>query len=116
MGWRDGPTSGTFTYGTTATGVQATEWETLVIESAIPSTTQCINVIVYGTDGPASLNTPAAGQWALDSLVVEVGTDADDTGPAEYFDGDTWEGDAILDPRWTGTPGASTSELTRGGA
>ena len=115
FGYRDSPSSGTITYTTMTEGIAAIEWETVVIEGVIPSTTQYVNVVVYPVDGPSSTTTPAGTEWAIDSLLIEVGSTAEDTGSGGYFDGDTWEGDAVLDPRWTGTAGASTSELTRGG-
>jgi hypothetical protein len=115
LGYRDLPTTGTITYGAMTTGVAASTWTTLTVEAVIPATTQYLNVLVYAVDSATGTTIVTGTEWGLDGLCVELGTTAEDTGPATYFDGDTWEGDAVLNPRWTGTPNASTSELTRGG-
>ena len=115
LGYRDDPATGTVTYGALTTGVAAPGWTTITVEGVVPSTTQYVNVITYPVDGPSSTNTPVDTEWGMDALCIELGTTADDTGPADYFDGDTYEGDGTFTARWTGTPNASTSQLTRGG-
>lgn len=61
----------------------------------------------FFTGGDAA---PAGSTFDITGLLVEKTSVLQ-----QYFDGDTWEGDAILDASWTGTPNASTSVLTRGG-
>lgn len=102
-------------YGSVTTGVTAGGWTTFTVEGVVPDTTLSVNILLYATDGAASMTAPAGSEWGMDGLCVEIGTSSADTGSAEYFDGDTWEGDTILTASWTGTPNASPSVLTRGG-
>ncbi|UJQ87154.1 minor tail protein [Arthrobacter phage BaileyBlu] len=70
---------------------------------------------VYAPNGAA----PTAGdEGTFDNLITgtsTVSTAEALAAVADYFDGDTWEGDAVLTARWTGDPNASPSQLTRGG-
>lgn len=65
-------------------------------------------VIIALGSGSSPSDAGIVTYW--DSIIVEETNTL-----KEYFDGDTWEGDTILDASWTGTPNASTSVLTRGG-
>ena len=115
IGYRDNPTTGTINYTTVSSGITATDWETIEIETAIPSTSQYINVLVYVTDGPESMAVSLASEFFVDAFCFSLGTSAGDAADPEYFDGSNYEGDAILTASWVGTPGLSRSVLTRGG-
>lgn len=110
IGYRDTPTSGAISYGDLTPGVVTNlGWSIVNIESAIPPTSMYLSVLSYMTESPTGSTAITPGtSWAIDSLIVTLGHNQEDTPNPEYFDGDSSDiGDWING--WEGIPHASRS-------
>lgn len=89
VGFRDSPTTGSFTYTPFLVSEQLTSaWKTFTLGTVIPATTQTVQVLVYGTDGLDSATTTGY-QLLQDAFCITGGTSEANTPSASYFDGST---------------------------
>lgn len=108
VGYRDGVSSGTITYGPLTDGVALSSgWTLLSVEQEIPSTTQHLVVIAYGADTAGGTSVSAGSSWAVDALTVSLGGAKSTTPEAIYFDGSTSTAGSINE--WAGAPHRSES-------